>query len=60
MESNVLYAVAAPGILKLWPWVNQVRFPSVTDITGFIFSQRELDASHGLLQIAPRGCHAAV
>jgi chloride channel 3/4/5 len=25
MESNVLYAVAAPGVLKLWPWVNQVR-----------------------------------
>ena len=24
MEANVLYAVAAPGILKLWPWVNQV------------------------------------
>ena len=25
MESNVRYAVAVPGILKLWPWVNQVR-----------------------------------
>lgn len=24
MEANVLYAVATPGILKLWPWVNQV------------------------------------
>jgi hypothetical protein len=24
MHSNVLYAVASPGILKLWPWVNQV------------------------------------
>lgn len=24
MESNVRYAVATPGILKLWPWVNQV------------------------------------
>ncbi|KAI0001275.1 voltage-gated chloride channel [Russula compacta] len=23
MESNVLYAVASPGVLKLWPWVNQ-------------------------------------
>jgi len=23
MEANVLYAVATPGILKLWPWVNQ-------------------------------------
>jgi len=23
MESNVRYAVATPGILKLWPWVNQ-------------------------------------
>ncbi|KAI0302674.1 voltage-gated chloride channel [Russula brevipes] len=23
MHSNVLYAVASPGILKLWPWVNQ-------------------------------------
>ncbi|KAH9978994.1 voltage-gated chloride channel [Lactifluus volemus] len=23
MESNVLYAVSAPGVLKLWPWVNQ-------------------------------------
>ncbi len=23
-EANVLYAVASPGILKLWPWVNQV------------------------------------
>jgi hypothetical protein len=26
MESNVLYAVASPGILRLWPWVNQVCF----------------------------------
>ena len=25
MESNVRYAVATPGILRLWPWVNQVR-----------------------------------
>lgn len=24
MEANVLYAVATPGTLKLWPWVNQV------------------------------------
>jgi hypothetical protein len=24
MEANVLYAVATPGSLKLWPWVNQV------------------------------------
>jgi chloride channel 3/4/5 len=24
MEANMLYAVATPGILKLWPWVNQV------------------------------------
>ena len=24
-ESNVRYAVATPGILRLWPWVNQVR-----------------------------------
>jgi hypothetical protein len=24
MEADVLYAVATPGILKLWPWVNQV------------------------------------
>jgi hypothetical protein len=24
MEANVLYAIATPGILKLWPWVNQV------------------------------------
>jgi len=23
MESNVRYAVATPGILRLWPWVNQ-------------------------------------
>lgn len=26
MESNVLYAVASPGILRLWPWVNQVCY----------------------------------
>lgn len=24
MEANVQYAVATPGILKFWPWVNQV------------------------------------
>ncbi|KAI0305401.1 voltage-gated chloride channel [Multifurca ochricompacta] len=24
MESNVLYSVSSPGILKLWPWVNQM------------------------------------
>ena len=51
MESNVRYAIASPGTLKLWPWVNQVcrRLRPVSHH----FSQEGPDASHGLLKIAP-------
>jgi chloride channel 3/4/5 len=24
-DEHVLYATATPGVLKLWPWANQVR-----------------------------------
>jgi hypothetical protein len=64
MESNVRYAVAVPGILKLWPWVNQVRHYHFAVLrirhTFFFLTTRTSDATHCLLQNAPRGCHAAI
>lgn len=58
MESNVRYAVAIPGILKLWPWVNQVCHYCCDPSLAFFLTRS--DTSHGLLKIAPRGCHAGV
>ncbi len=51
METNARYAVSTPGVLKLWPWVNQVRH-CVQPLTLYLNTRRS-DASHGLLQIAP-------
>jgi hypothetical protein len=36
METNVLYAVASPGVLKLWPWVNQVCYLLQHNVTLFL------------------------
>lgn len=62
MESNVRYAVAVPGILKLWPWVNQVRslITRHNIVVVFLTTTRTSDAPLCLLKNAPRGCHAVI
>jgi len=50
MEANVLYAVATPGILKLWPWVNQVCH-CLQHTSTFLSHKHESDASHGHFQV---------
>ena len=59
MEANVLYAVATPGILKLWPWVNQVCH-CLQHTTTFLTQTRVRRLSRSLPSYLLRRCYAAL